>query len=218
MKKWITMLLIAGMMFSCSNIAFAETKEEKIKRKAVEEKRAAVKAAKSELNNTVWEITLKEMTSGKNREELSDTLHFTGGKIASDNLVSEGFPASNFTVRIKREDMVIWETMQTGEKGQIAFWRGEVTQEGTVMRGVLSRHIKENLVKDYSFTAVGKTEAIPEPVVEEVVVTDANGEVVEDIVVVSEDVAVVTEAVEEEKKEVTVKKESKRKKRRRWGR
>ncbi|MBU1083965.1 MAG: hypothetical protein KKG84_02615 [Candidatus Omnitrophica bacterium] len=131
-----------------------------------EEKTITAKEAKEMIDNTVWKVELKEMSTEKNREEMKDILRFSEGKIASDKMVSEGFAATNFTVRIKGKDRVIWETMQTSEKNGIAFWRGEL-REGQPMRGVLSWHIKENKVKDYSFAGDGSNKWGPDGVVKE---------------------------------------------------
>ncbi|MFH1837848.1 MAG: hypothetical protein ABH862_07040 [Candidatus Omnitrophota bacterium] len=119
-----------------------------------EEKSAIAKDAKLKLNNTTWEIELKEMSTEKNREEMKDIIRFAEGRISSDKLTKEGFTPTNYTVRIKGKDRLIWETMQTSEEKGIAFWRGEL-REGQPMRGVLSWHIKENKIKDYSFSSDG---------------------------------------------------------------
>ena len=155
---WITILAV-GLALG-GNI---EAKEDKSEAK----RREAVKAAKEELNNTTWEIELKKTGQGNAKKKvIKDTLRFIDNTIQSDMLVSEGFPPTNFTVRIKREEIVIWETMQTSEDKDIAFWRGEMREDG-LMRGVLSRHLndKAKTVQDYVFVSVGKdTESLaPEP-------------------------------------------------------
>ena len=52
--------------------------------------------------------------------------------------------------------------MQTSEKKGLTFWKGEL--ENDKMRGVLSRHIDEKTIKDYTFYSTAKemiTEAPP---------------------------------------------------------
>ena len=183
-------LLLIGIMVSAlclTAISGAETDEEKAaaaerKQRERERKRAIIKEAKEWLNNTAWSITLRESTVDENKEIIEDTLRFTDGKIESKYLVSKGFSPSNFTVRIKRENEVIWETMQKGEEKGIAFWRGELDrskEDGTIkkfMRGVLSHHLhdKKETVVDYTFVSSGAEEVTPEEpeVVEEVIVEE----------------------------------------------
>lgn len=194
---------------------------------AQEEKKLTAKEAKDMINNSTWKIELKEMSTGKNREEISDTLKFTDNRIVSDKMESEGFSPTNFTVRIKGEDRVIWETMQTSEKKGIAFWRGEL-REGQPMRGVLSWHIKENKVVDYSFSSDGSKkwgpdgiieEKAPEPVVEEVVIEETavlevpGDEAVSDQAVQTDEIVEVVEEVVEVVAEEPEEKSKKRSKR-----
>ena len=123
----------------------------------VEKKKAAIKEAKKGLDGTVWPIDIQESVAGK-QEVIKDTLRFVGGRVESVKYLAEGFPASNFTVRLKGDDTVIWETMQTSEKQGIIFWRGEFEKKGGVMRGVLSWHQAENKITDYSFVSGEKEE------------------------------------------------------------
>jgi len=171
-----------------SEIAVQKKLEEE-KQKERERKREMVRDAKRQLNGTSWSITLKESTTKKDKEIIEDTLTFDGGKIGSGELISLGFNSSNFTVRIKREDRVIWETMQNSEEEGLAFWRGELKKDedgvlGDVMRGVLSRHLndKKKTVIDYTFVSesmgdIEEEEVEPEVTEEEVVAEDAIGEV-----------------------------------------
>jgi len=126
----------------------------------MEKRRNMIKAAKEKLNNTVLEIELSQMTAEPKKETFKDTLRFSDNKIESDKLKAEGFPATNYTVSMSGEDIVVWETMQTSEKKGLAFWKGEL--ENGVMRGVLSRHLDEKTVKDYSFAST-KVEAVEAP-------------------------------------------------------
>jgi len=147
----------------------ADIAAEKAAQAEAAKKAEMVKAAKDKLDNTGWEITLTESTEKPNKAVIKDTLRLTGGKIESAKLISEGFSPSNYTVRIKREDKVILETMQTGKEGELAFWRGEVKRNpdgtlGDVMNGVLSRHLndKAKTVIDYTFVSEGKAGITPE--------------------------------------------------------
>ncbi|MFC1667334.1 hypothetical protein ACFL0P_05700, partial [Candidatus Omnitrophota bacterium] len=167
MRKITHIFLGAAVLVLCSlNFVGAEDSDDKVKE--MEKKRAMINAAKQGLNNTVWEIELRQMAAGNkdNKKAITDTLRFKDGKIESDRLVSEGFPPSNFTVRLKK-DLIIWETMQRNEKEGVAFWRGESRETEDVMRGVLSWHINKKKVTDYSFISK-KSEALPEVIEEEV--------------------------------------------------
>jgi hypothetical protein len=164
---------IIGIMISIlclGTISEAQTDKEKIAaQKERERKRKIIRKAKEWLNNTTWDITLKESTANKNKEIIEDTLRFTDSKIESKYLASKGFSSTNFTVRVKRENEVIWETMQKGEEKGLAFWRGELDrnkEDGTIgkfMRGVLSRHLhdRKETVIDYTFVSGGTEEVIP---------------------------------------------------------
>lgn len=130
-----------------------------------EQKAKVLMEAKVELNNTVWEIELKSMVTGKKKSTKSekDKLRFVNNQIISDKLEAEGFSSSNYTIRIKgkNNDIVIWETMQASEKQGVAFWRGEI-RKGR-MRGVLSWHISERKKETYNFVSIAN-EVIPDEI------------------------------------------------------
>ena len=198
--------------------------EEKIAAQA-EKKRQMIKAAKKKLDNTTWQIELTQMTTGKKKVKTEDTLRFINGRIESEQLVSEGFSASNFTVRIKREDTVIWETMQSSEEQGLAFWRGEI-KEG-IMRGVLSRHLDEKTIKDYTFVSEkkeiilipeeGKKEKVVPVVVEEIEKPEEApaAEVIKETLE-EEPAEVKTEQVKEEEEEPGGEKAVEEKKEKKW--
>ena len=198
--------------------------EEKIAAQA-EKKRQMIKAAKKKLDNTTWQIELTQMTTGKKKVKTEDTLRFINGRIESEQLVSEGFSVSNFTVRIKREDTVIWETMQSSEEQGLAFWRGEI-KEG-IMRGVLSRHLDEKTIKDYTFVSEkkeiiliseeGKKEKVVPVVVEEIEKPEEApaAEVIKETLE-EEPAEVKTEQVKEEEEEPGGEKAVEEKKEKKW--
>lgn len=154
----------------------AKSTEEKARMVAIDRKRKMINAAKEKLGNTVWQIKCTQIGNNKGKERYKDTLRFIDNKVKSDRLVSEGFPATNYTVRIKEikgqegRYSIIWETIQASEKAGKAFWHGELEEED-VMRGVLSWHLDEKREKGYTFVSVEKeiiTEKAEEkPVVEE---------------------------------------------------
>jgi len=150
----------------CINTNAAEKKKEE-KAPAAAEKKKAEKApeltpqdikrqitrdAKAGIDNSTWKITLTKMTEDPNkRKTIEDTIYFRNGKVESEYLIkNEGFTPTNFTVRLKEDNTIIWETMQTSASKGLAFWRGEI-KKNRIMRGALSWHVKETLIEDYSF-------------------------------------------------------------------
>jgi hypothetical protein len=113
-----------------------------------------IEAAEKELNNTKWQVTFNQITQTEKKDSFTDTISFKDGKVEVAGLASQGFSASGFTISVKRQNTIVWETMQTGEKKGLAFWKGEV--ENDKMHGVLSRHIDEKTIKDYTFYSTGK--------------------------------------------------------------
>ncbi len=139
----------------------------------LEERRVKEKKAKDALEGTEWDITLKEMGKAES-QQITDVIKFQGSTISSEYLLSKGFTPTNFTVRVKRDTRVVWETMQTSEKNGVAFWRGELDRNektgeiGTSVRGVLSWHIKEKEIKDFSYNGTKGVAVAAEPEAAEV--------------------------------------------------
>ncbi len=104
-------------------------------------------AAKNSLNNTQWTITLKPMF-GKGASE-ADVISFVNGELVSRNLQNAGYQAAGFTVRIKDEETVTWNTMQKDDAGNMVFWTGDI--KNGVMKGVMSKHDKRGRAYDFSF-------------------------------------------------------------------
>lgn len=139
----------------------AEAKAKKKNKKTAEPKIEAVKkeqllkqAAAEKLGNTRWQIKITQIAAAKKKGSLKDALRFLNNKVKSESLSREGFPATSYTLSLKGENIVIWETMQTDAKGNLAFWRGEI--EGEKIQGVLSRHPKDKAATDYSFVSISK--------------------------------------------------------------
>ncbi|MDD5454119.1 MAG: hypothetical protein PHW62_01275 [Candidatus Ratteibacteria bacterium] len=151
MKKLIRWTMILSLFIFTAVFAADED---------MEKQKKLLGAAKIELNNMEWKIKLSPM-SGTNATAYEDTLLFVNSKFSSEKLESEKFPISNYTVSLKGEDVIIWETMQTSESGGLAFWRGEL--EGNVMRGVLSVRTDEETSMDFSFYSIQRKELEPKP-------------------------------------------------------
>jgi hypothetical protein len=116
-----------------------------------------VKEAEAKLRGTVWMIKLTPI-GGSSGAAKEDRLNFAQGKIASDKMISDGFPASNYTLTVGDDLVPVWETMQSGGDKGVAFWRGEL--HGEIMRGILSKHLTQGGTEDYSFSG-SKTEGAP---------------------------------------------------------
>ncbi|MDD5477087.1 MAG: hypothetical protein PHG87_02605 [Candidatus Omnitrophica bacterium] len=116
-------------------------------------KEAEVKA-KTTLAAKEWTVYLTAMGQKKAGQE-TDVLNFAEGKLSSKNLSSKGYPTSNCTITVQPNGTIIWETMQTTEKGEMAFWRGEL--EGGAMRGVLSLQSPKGQARGFSFTNISST-------------------------------------------------------------
>lgn len=82
------------------------------------------------LDGSVWQVKFVAGTPF----QTVDTLSFEKGKMSSENLAMNGYPASNYSVS-QEAGGIVWETMQTSAAGT-ASWRGEV--EAGQMKGVLS--------------------------------------------------------------------------------
>jgi hypothetical protein len=159
----ISRLCLAFSLIMCfvSVSAAAENKEAKkqekpqaIEVKQDEEMAKRIEEAGKEINNTKWQVTFNQITQAEKKDSFADTISFKDGKVEVASLTSQGFNASGFTISVKGKNTIVWETMQTGEGKGLAFWKGEI--EDGKMRGVLSRHLDEKTVKDYSFYSTAK--------------------------------------------------------------
>ncbi len=153
MKRLIGWMVVLSLFVFTAAVVAAD--------KDVDEQKKLLEAAKIELNNMEWNIKLSPIgeTNAQGYEE--DTLLFIDSKFSSEKLESEKFPVSNYTVSLKGEDVIIWETMQTSEDAGVAFWRGEL--ENDVMRGVLSVHPAEKTYMDFSFYSIQRKELAAKP-------------------------------------------------------
>jgi hypothetical protein len=120
--------------------------------------------ARGRLNAKEWTIQLTS-SGGKKTKVETDTLTFSDGKITSKNLSDKGYPTSNYSLTLGSDGMIIWETMQTAESQDVAFWRGEL--QGEVMTGVLSLHPTKGEVEDFYFTTQAVEQTVQPQTVEQ---------------------------------------------------
>ncbi len=110
----------------------------------------------SRLAETSWQVQIKPMDAIGNASVETDELRFEGGKVISAKLSAEGFAGSNYSLTTEPEDLVSWETMQTGPSSEIVCWRGE--WDGQTMRGILTRQMPGQAATTFSFVAVSKSQ------------------------------------------------------------
>lgn len=121
--------------------------------KEVKKLKAPVRTQLTSLNldGSVWEIKLI-LTSRQGSEVIyEDKLVFENGKVTSYRLSSSGYPRSNYSVTVRDDGTLIWETMQTRQDGRTATWYGEWTDG--IMKGILSQRLAEEKSQDFSFVS-----------------------------------------------------------------
>jgi len=120
----------------------------------IEKDRLKRQEKRKKLNNTTWTIELAPL--GKKGREKKDVLVFKGNRFYSEQSSKDGFSETNYTITVKDDDVVIWETMQTADEGKVNFWRGELTPEMQTMRGIISKQFPDGKSENYSFVSTGK--------------------------------------------------------------
>jgi len=109
------------------------------------------------LNNTEWGIELAAAT-GKEKRQVS--VIFKDNKVSS-TFSSTDFPATNFTPTYNEDGSLLLETMQTGEKQGVLFWRIEVSADMATLRGLVVHQLPNNTTKDYNFVSSAKVPLNP---------------------------------------------------------
>lgn len=132
-----------------------------IDQKALAEKRTLIEEKRKILNNTEWKIDLRILNStepaeGKEKAaKETDIVTFKDNKVGISSFSKKGFADTNYTLSVQEDGTVVWETMQNMDKAT-AFWRGELDSEMIKMQGILSNHLDETVIKDYSFVSIEK--------------------------------------------------------------
>ena len=181
-KRVVFILLsVFVFVFFLQPVSFGKTEKKKeevsAKKKAElerEEQEKLINEKRAALNNTEWQITVTPLEQ-KEEKPHQDTLRFVNNQVVSENFAIEGYPATNYSLTVKQDGTVIWETMQTKiekEEKEITFWRGEWRDER--MKGIISRQYKVKEISkydDYSFASVS-CKKIEEGEIKEEVKTD----------------------------------------------
>lgn len=163
MKKFMIPIMI-GMVFSSillsgdARAAKDKDDEEEARiamRKKVEEK-------KEQFNGSQWSITVNPQQQGaKGALSDSDVLTFQNGQFSSKNFSKLGFKPTNYTLTVPEDEAspTVWETMQTSEEGDVAFWRGEWKDKD--VNGVINYAVKDKKNEEYFFTTAAFTKIPP---------------------------------------------------------
>lgn len=110
----------------------------------------------SNLAGTVWSVQFQMAGTNGNITIATDLLRFERNRVTSSKLDAQGFGSSNYQMRVKDDGMVMWETMQTGPRGELVFWRGELN--GDVMTGLMTRQGVRTAQDEYIFRAFRRGE------------------------------------------------------------
>lgn len=128
--------------------------------------RKKIEAKRTELNGGEWQVTIKSL-SGKGALDGADVLTFQDNLFKSQASSKLGFTPTNYSLTVpeSEEGPTVWETMQTGSKGEAMFWRGEWFEKN--MTGVITRQIDEEKSEEYRFSSsvvkeISETSETPE--------------------------------------------------------
>ena len=157
-------LVVTGLV-AFAFLAVSNTSLLAQEKKAVADPSAARKAAEERgrlaLGAKEWDIEAKSTDPSSKSKSWSDVLNLNEGKLSSKHLGDKGFVSSNITVTVESNGAIVWETMQRGEKGEIAFWRGELS--GDTMSGVVSLKPEKGETEEFAFTNAAPAPVKAEP-------------------------------------------------------
>jgi len=143
-------ILFAGTVVGVIYLQKPKVEKVIVKEKIVKE---PVEKVLAKLDGTQWIV---ELVTGEGIDSTYphfDKLIFSQGTVVSNYFLSKGFVASNYSLSIKDDKTITWETMQRNEAGEIVFWRGE-EKEGN-MKGTFSRRYLNGTTDALTFTSPG---------------------------------------------------------------
>ncbi len=149
MKKFVWLILVAGILSMNQAIAKEEDKNQSDEAKKIE-LRKKIAEKKEELNGTKWEVNLH--SNDPKAKYKKDTLTFQNNQVRSSNNADRGFSPTNYTVSMPSQDpeVALWETMQTGPDGFVIFMRGEWKKD--MMNGSITEQLEGGKNQEYNFT------------------------------------------------------------------
>jgi REP element-mobilizing transposase RayT len=111
--------------------------------------RATPRTFKTPIEGMIWEVDIYTVTKDGNAQPIKDKIRFNGKSFESYYFSSQGFRPSNYTVKVRENGAITWETMQRNPKGQVISWRGDL--EGNQMAGVMSFQSENKNALYFSF-------------------------------------------------------------------
>ncbi len=113
--------------------------------------RATPRTFKTPIEGMIWEVEIHTVTKDGAAQPIKDKIRFNGKSFESYYFSSQGFSPSNYTVKVRDNGAITWETMQRNPKGQVISWRGDL--EGNQMAGVMSFQSDNKNAQDFSFVS-----------------------------------------------------------------
>lgn len=111
--------------------------------------RATPRTFKTPIEGMIWEVEIYTVTKDGKVQPIKDKIRFNGKSFESYYFSSQGFSPSNYTVSVRENGAITWETMQRNPKGQVISWRGDL--EGDQMAGVMNFRSDNKNTQDFSF-------------------------------------------------------------------
>jgi len=104
---------------------------------------------KKPIEGTIWEVEIYTVTQDGTTKPIKDKIRFNGKEFESYYFSSQGFSPSNYTVNVRDNGAITWETMQRNPKGEVISWRGDL--EGGRMEGVMNYQVSGKNTQNFSF-------------------------------------------------------------------
>lgn len=111
--------------------------------------RATPVTFKAPIAGTIWDVDIFTVTKDGTPQPIKDKIRFNGKSFESYYFSSQGFSPSNYTVSVRKNGAITWETMQRNPKGEVISWRGDL--EGDQMAGIMSFQSNSQSARDFSF-------------------------------------------------------------------
>ncbi|MFH0985983.1 MAG: hypothetical protein V1882_10720 [Candidatus Omnitrophota bacterium] len=157
-------IILSGALFATIALSFISTTFDRpvkpvatsavsaVGTKALESKmvaRATPRTFKEPIEGMIWEVEIYTITKDGATHPIKDKIRFNGKSFESYYFSSQGFSPSNYTVKVRENGAITWETMQRNPKGELISWRGDL--EGGRMEGVMNYQTSEKNIQNFSF-------------------------------------------------------------------
>ncbi|MBI5873389.1 MAG: hypothetical protein HZB36_04510 [Candidatus Omnitrophica bacterium] len=160
MKKIIVAVVVAVFILGFTGKeVWARAKKTQSSQGAVEKnKKLSSKKTKElleqkrlELENTSWDVEMK-LASGE--KKMTDRLIFKDKQFSSEGFVLGGFKPTSYSLTMKDDGVIVFETMQPGENGGTVFWKGEFGPDNISVRGITSQVSPDQTSQDLYFSGL----------------------------------------------------------------